>query len=502
MKDATVWPKGELAGLPHPSEQSQALGPLLAMTAVAQDPDGSDTTTEYENWFDRMAGALVCFCLSFLVFGASVAMLWVNERRAARMDALLGYGESECICVQEASDEDRGELVHVSGGSAVAKAPVKSKLFSGVALKECLRLMTTVEVYQWIEIKETSEKKDMVGGGKTITTTYTYEKRWESSKHHSSQYHNKKMQNRFPVTPQIQTISSPNVEYVSGTSSGSGWVLPSELVSQLTDFQDASDALGSSQVTMTEGGISLSLRRAEDGHFFYSATSTNPQIGDVRVKFGYIADSKEVTVLALQAEAKKAAMTETFLPYRPIRRGLCGISAGARKEALITEGMKTQGDLVEADQCNMGIFNIFCCVFCFCNILNWFSVLGPPEIFNLFAGTVGKATAFGQLRRESAFWKWVFRLFGWFLMAASVMMFLEPLFMILNLVPFLEYLHLTDMIHSVVYILALLITALVSTLIVSFAYLAYRPMKAMMLFAVAAAIASIPIAINKGYVQI
>lgn len=502
LRQSLVPQEHNVAAFGHPSEHFKDAGSLLELPKAKQDPgDGSVTTTEYKNWFERMGGALVSFCLSFAVFGLSVALLWVNERRAARMDALLGYGERECISVEEASEDDRGELVHVSGGSAMAKAPIECKLVQGIVLKACLRFMTTVEVYQWVEHKDSSEKKDMVGGGKTTTTTYRYEQRWDSTKHNSSQFQNKNKQNRFPVKPQINTVSSSKVEYKSGTSSsGADWILPTDLVNQLTDFEDASRIVGATQVTMSEGGVSLRKEGKED-EFYYSANSARPKIGDVRVKFSYIADNKEVTVVALQAQARKASLTETFIPYRPISRGLCGVNDKARKDALTEEGKKSQAGLVEADRCDMGCFNIFCCVFCFCNILQWVSVLGPPSIFNLFPGCLTKGECFNRLRNESATWKWIFRLGGWLLMIISVMMFFEPVFMVLNIVPFVEYLHITDALSFVVFILATLVTAAVATLIVGAAYMAYRPMSAMALFTLAAAIAAIPIAMNMGHVH-
>lgn len=50
---------------------------------------------------------------------------------------------------------------------------------------QVLSLQRNVEMYAWVENKETTTK-DKVGGGQEETTTYTYEKKWTDEPQDSS----------------------------------------------------------------------------------------------------------------------------------------------------------------------------------------------------------------------------------------------------------------------------------------------------------------------------
>lgn len=467
------------------------------MALLGQSPD-SVTETTHENWFSRMGGALVALLVSPFVMSLSIAVLWINERRAARMDALIAYAQQECVSVEKASAGDRGELVHVASGRAVAKAPVESKPFRGVSMKGCLRVRTRVEVFQWIEKSETQEKSDGVGGGKTTTTVYSYEKTWDSVKHDSASYRNKRHTNKFPVAPVVDVTEAPHVEYAFGASAA-GWVLPAGLVCQFSNFESAVNAIGADRVICQNGTI---LRRdGSNADYFYSEARGDPQIGDVRATFEYVPDNQDATIVALQSPSKKASTTETFLPYRPIQRGW-GLSDESRKTALLKEGERSHEELAAADEIKMGpLACLCCCCLCCCSLVSRFMTqISPPEIFNLYPGSATRGECFSRIQQGATNVKWILRIVGWLCLQMAMMMFLQPMFMLVNVVPFLEYLHISGAIEAVVFVLALIFTAMVSSLIVCVAYLAYRPLVAMVYLGVGVAIAAVPLSIYMGYV--
>lgn len=511
-------------------EDSRAVAPGIALLdqspdVTVQSPDETVSETEYVSYSDRIGYALFAAVLSPVVLLFALSGLWMNERRAARMDALFAHGERECVRVDAASPSNRGELLHVASGRVVAKAPIEPKLFSGLRVKGCLRLRFTVEVYQWIEeCDEGEETADKVGGGKTRSLHYNYEKRWSSRKYDSSQYLDRGKQNKFPMPPQVDTIDAPQVEYEPGTPGEAGWIMPVGLLSQFKDFQKPGAVISDERLV---GASGPTLRR-KDG-FFYSGAQEAPQIGDVRVSFSCVPDKLEATVVALQSPVQKSvacpvhapfvcnprdckhaaqaaeasSMGETFLPYRPIARGWCGIDEDTRKEALLTEGQRSREDLGLADDCSAGpLSRLFCCCLCACGVIGRnMAQYSPPEIFHAYPGCKGQDECFADIKAESAALKWALRLFGWVGMLISVMMAFQPLIMLIDIVPFVEYLGLTDVVEVFVFSLALCATAVVSLVVISVASLVYRPAAAMVYLSIATIIAAVPLTLYSDYLK-
>jgi len=175
---------GELAGrrhVAHPVGGGRKEAALHATGhALAQDPSGPSgtyTDTSSESWFSRMGDAFMAVIVGLVLVTIAVPVLWFNERRVARMESIIAVGEGECVSVKRANAENRGDLVHVSGGEVRATKAVTDPTFQGLSFDtKCVRLQTTIEVFQWKEHEKKEEKKNLVGGGTTTITTYQYTK--------------------------------------------------------------------------------------------------------------------------------------------------------------------------------------------------------------------------------------------------------------------------------------------------------------------------------------
>ena len=128
------------------------------------------------NWLERMgsacSGALKGLAL---VVGAGV-LIFFNEGRAVKTARSLDEGAGAVVSVpsDKVDPANEGKVVHVSG-RADTKDELSDPVF-GISTVS-LRLNRKVEIYQWVEHSETTEKKNL-GGSVTKTTTYSYSLEW------------------------------------------------------------------------------------------------------------------------------------------------------------------------------------------------------------------------------------------------------------------------------------------------------------------------------------
>src|SRR5674476_1086751 len=124
------------------------------------------------SWFSRIGKSIVAVLFGLvLLVGSSVLLFW-NEGRAVQTERSLAEGRGLVVTVEPARVDpaNEGKLVHVNG-EVKAVAPLRDPEFR-VAVT-ALRLIRTVEMYQWKEEKHT-DRHTTLGGSEDSTTTYTY----------------------------------------------------------------------------------------------------------------------------------------------------------------------------------------------------------------------------------------------------------------------------------------------------------------------------------------
>src|SRR3954469_6032298 len=153
------------------------------------DGSGSDsfTVTETKSWFQCLSSAIIAVILGLLlVIGAGALLFW-NESRAVTTARSLTEGAGVVAEVDSTRIDpaNEGRLVHVSGELQPSK-PLVDPTF-GVTANDAVRLVRTVEMYQWKEDSRTETHKKL-GGGEESVTTYTYTRTWSDHPVQSSQF--------------------------------------------------------------------------------------------------------------------------------------------------------------------------------------------------------------------------------------------------------------------------------------------------------------------------
>lgn len=426
----------------------------------------------HQSWFERLGSAAWCVLLGlFIVIPLSVATLWVNERRAAQLETLLALGEAEAETIRtkgvDLSLYD-GTLVHLSSESVKGLEPLRDARFLSVQMPiGCIKIRTTVEVYQWQEEQKQVTTKNKVGGGTTTIQTYDYHKAWCSSYVDSSCFEESHLhQNRHKVNklePGTQTTVSGLVKY------GEPYRLQSDLVRQLNNFQDAEKLVGS-----TLQFQSYVFTRQDDGRYHYpgNRTMSEPDIGDCRAKVEYVLDGP-ASILALQLADKSG--NRTFGPYRTVSRGLCARRAEEElKQRRMAAAEKEPDDIYKEDKCLD--FGPFCCLCACCNLITFcFATALPPQIYTVWPSERTKAECFDSERAWAGVKQWSVRLLAWLCLWIGFNMLFEPLSVLLDIVPFLGP-YLGSGVSWMIGAFTLLITMALASLIVSIAYLTYRPL--------------------------
>lgn len=542
VSEATKSKKTTLPDIQYPSGSAMQYSAELKRTATAlktqterhkissgQDPGDS----EHESFFDRMSDAITEFCVGIVLLMFSVPIMWFNERRQARMESLLSVGQSECVSVTAAKDDHRGELVHVTGGEARGVAAVACNHFNDVGFPSgCLRLRTVVEVYQWQETEKTENRKDNFGGGQTKVTTYSHAMKWTRQKVNSSEFKREAGHvNVHPVDPGEFDVNCKKVLYGEDAAldeSPEAFAVPPGLLNQLTSFESMHDKLpdnvlpkgktlerpfvkrgsyfmyeqGTITTPVEDASSSTTTTPAEDASS--TTTTATTTIGDVRVVFEAIMDG-EKTIMALQCEGDKTADKDTFLPYRMIYRGFCcwGPSSQELKRRLKDEALKSPSELADQDKCSCGPLNCCCCCcLIVCNLVNCCcSGLFTPQIYNIYDGKKTPGECMSHIANQSKTITWVIRFIGWLMMFIGTCALFAPLLLIPELIPFLGQ-YIAQFAGAVIAFLAFFVTLFICMLIISLAYLVYRPCLGIFYILVTGIIAAVPIAISMGMIAV
>jgi len=434
-----------------------------------QTPSTVRTSTS-TSWFQRLQDSLTTFVIGIVLIVFSIPVLWFNESRVAQMESLISIGKSQARSVggKAAVTENRNWLVHVDGETAKSAATVSDRQFDVSFDRNCIRLSSTVEVYQVIEHSK-SEEREKLGGGKETITTYTYVEEWSSSHHDSGSYQD--ITKRINRKPQGLDVGD-HYQDCSRVELGEGFLLSEELVGQCSNWRSAGERLPEAVKTK---GSKLEFKKA-DHQYFYCRSSHHDspsQIGDARVSFRYVPDH-EATVLALQVDGSDE-LRDTFMAYRLIKRGWFGLSEDVEKKALLKQAKKSLSDLASEASCT----GCLACLCCACNlVVRCCQSLLMPELYHLFDGSLDLDECFAIITSRLTMTKWCFRIGGWMMMFIGLYSLFSPFLNLIKVIPFLGPLA-ASLGGWLIYFLCFLFTAIIASAIVIVAYLFYHPLMAL-----------------------
>jgi tetratricopeptide (TPR) repeat protein len=277
----------------------------------------SFTEVQHESWFSRLGSAIGGVVFGLILLAGAATLLFWNEGRSVKRYQTLDAGQKRVVSISAdtVNAEHEGQLVHVSEAVTTTK-PLKDTDF-GLTLT-ALRLQRVVEMYQWIEDKETKTRKK-VGGGKEKTTTYSYRREWVDRlvDHHDFK---KSQGHRNPVE-----MPYANQQFISINAHLGAFRLTPTLVQRMKHFEDVD-----LDKALVAGEVPEDAKR-HGAWLYFGPQPGTPAVGDVRVSFRAVYPAW----ISLVAQQQRNRLT----PFKP---------AGGGELALLKTGEHSADALFEA----------------------------------------------------------------------------------------------------------------------------------------------------------
>ena len=198
------------------------------------------------------------------------------------------------VGIDKVDPANDGKLVHISGQAETTET--LSDPDFGVSAT-AIRLERDVEMYQWEQTSKTETKKKL-GGGEEKVTTYSYNKVWSSHLIDSSGF-------KVPdghANPKSMPYESRTFQADKVTVGA--FTLSSGLVSSIS--KSSNIALSALPDNMT--GVVKTRAKLYDGGIFMGWNTSNPQLGDMRIRFSEV-KPQPVSIVAQQTG-------DSFQPYQ------------------------------------------------------------------------------------------------------------------------------------------------------------------------------------------
>ncbi|KAF1391676.1 hypothetical protein PFLUV_G00044550 [Perca fluviatilis] len=234
------------------------------------------------------------------LFFLSIYVLFTNEGRALRTASSLDEGLSQVVSLGPFSSLDlqnNYRLVHLSARLRTSQ-PLHDPNYRVVV--QAVKLKRQVEMYQWVEYRES---KDYQEDGETKTeTTYTYNTEWKSELVNSRHF-DLEMGHQNPSAMAVESVTVVAPEVGVGPFS-----LSKGLVEQINNFQ-----------TLRLRDFSFDpFLSIDDDYFYHTQNPRRPEVGDVRVRFSFAGLSGETSPLGPAQTVSIVAMQrgEQLMPFK------------------------------------------------------------------------------------------------------------------------------------------------------------------------------------------
>jgi len=175
------------------------------------------TQTKTTGYGQRVGNSIKSVLVGIVLFLGATGMLWWNEGNFVKIRKALKEAQGVTV---ELGDIDTppdgskdGKLVHAIG-PAETQDILKDDTF-GISVN-AIRLKREVEYFQWVEDKKTTKTKNS-GGSETEKTTYTYKQEWTDRPVNSSEFADPEAhtRNRNSVLVKLDdlTVQAANVTF-------------------------------------------------------------------------------------------------------------------------------------------------------------------------------------------------------------------------------------------------------------------------------------------------
>jgi Transmembrane protein 43 len=251
------------------------------------------TRTTQQGFFSRIANSFIGIIVGICMVPGSVLLISWNEYRTVHRSRGLAEGEKVVVEVADAFEvmpalNDR--LVHVTG-TATTEQDLSDPDF-GVSQK-AMRMERQVEMFQWVEHKE-SKTRDKLGGGRETVTTYKYDRKWHEGRVNSESFEERSGHEN----PQLRY--SGHSQVTSRATLGAFRLSSSLVERKMNSWRN---------VPLDQADLLAKMNEAEQRHYkingehlYYSVAlppADTPQLGDARYKFRVV-EPAVVSVLSRQ----------------------------------------------------------------------------------------------------------------------------------------------------------------------------------------------------------
>lgn len=370
----------------------------------------SFTERSHQGYFSRLAGSFVGVLIGLLMIPGSVLLIGWNEYRTIHRTRGLLEAEQVVEEVQDAMEilpEQNGKLVHLTG-KATTQETLKDKDFA--VSKLALRLQRQVEMYQWVEKKDT-KTRDKVGGGRETVTTYSYDTKWSSDRESSESF-------QHPDGHTNPPLKFHSTETTAQDATVGAYKLSSDQLERINTWQDLSLDAGPLLASVMETDRA---RYLVDGNQLFIGEAApspgSPKVGDLRIRFRAV-EPTDISVLAQQDAERLSAFTTH------------------------------NGEKIESIE----------------------------------TGIRSSVQMFESLRFQNTTLAWVLRGVGWILTCVGFGLITGPLSALANVLPFMG-----RIVGTATFFVSVLLGSALALTAIGIAWIAVRPLLAILLFAVAGA---------------
>ena len=224
-------------------------------------------------WGENIKNSFIGALIGILLFFLSFFVLWTNEGRTNMAKVAVKMAAVQADKIDPAYD---GQGVSVSGMLVTGDSltdPKFLKPVSGIALRR------SVEMFAWVEEKETKEKQN-TGGSTTKETTYRYEKKWTSDPEKSSGFKHPEGHSNPPLAFGDESFTAKDARIGAYAVDPGTIQLPGSVGLELD-----------TAVINIKGAYRLSGQYL----FLGNGLPDDPQVGDIRVSFSVVPNQIKVT---------------------------------------------------------------------------------------------------------------------------------------------------------------------------------------------------------------
>ncbi|MCQ2288117.1 MAG: TMEM43 family protein [Muribaculaceae bacterium] len=263
------------------------------------------TTRTTNSYGSRVSNSFKNILTGIVVFIAGTALLWWNEGNFVKTQKMLEEAQGAAVHVESVAKVDpanEGQLIHACDKAITTDSLVDDKF--GVSAT-AIKISRKVEYYQWVEHKK-EERRDKVGGGEEVITTYTYSKEWVSSPTNSASFEDPEY--RGIKNDVLMEVEDGSV-YAQTVNFG-GYKLSEDLIKSVggdvaltvntpEDFLKNLDkdlSRNSKNESADENGFNLV--HVNSNVIYLGESANGNQIGDVRVTFTYVPSNQAISVIA------------------------------------------------------------------------------------------------------------------------------------------------------------------------------------------------------------